>query len=213
MCSKPGDYVYVPRGTVHRNQNMTNRPVRSIELNITDKGKPQTGAGTLDRHANRFFDMKNRLFEKEPNMRMLWVGVAGMAALMSISGCTEQKTGLAAVADAMGATNLNTIEYAGTGSLFGFGQAFLPGEPWPRFEQRDYRVSINYQTPAMRLDSTRSQGEHPRMAARHSRSRRTSARSRMSAASLPGPKPATKPTPIPARSGTACARCGRRRRA
>jgi quercetin dioxygenase-like cupin family protein len=39
---KPGDYVYVPRGTVHRNQNLTNRPVRSIELNITDKGKPQT---------------------------------------------------------------------------------------------------------------------------------------------------------------------------
>jgi quercetin dioxygenase-like cupin family protein len=39
---KPGEYVYVPRGTVHRNQNMTNRPVRSIELNITDKDKPQT---------------------------------------------------------------------------------------------------------------------------------------------------------------------------
>ena len=39
---KAGDYVYVPRGTIHRNQNMTNRPVRSIELNITDKDKPQT---------------------------------------------------------------------------------------------------------------------------------------------------------------------------
>jgi quercetin dioxygenase-like cupin family protein len=39
---KPGDWVYVPRGTVHRNQNMTNAPVRSIELNITDKGVPQT---------------------------------------------------------------------------------------------------------------------------------------------------------------------------
>src|SRR5882724_9768467 len=39
---KPGDYVYVPRGTIHRNENMTDRPVRSIELNITDKDKPQT---------------------------------------------------------------------------------------------------------------------------------------------------------------------------
>ena len=39
---KPGDYVYVPRGTIHRNQNLTNRPVRSIELNITDKDAPQT---------------------------------------------------------------------------------------------------------------------------------------------------------------------------
>jgi quercetin dioxygenase-like cupin family protein len=39
---KAGDYVYVPRGTIHRNQNLTNRPARSIELNITDKDKPQT---------------------------------------------------------------------------------------------------------------------------------------------------------------------------
>ena len=26
----------------------------------------------------------------------------------------------------------------GSGSLFGFGQAYLPGEPWPRFNQRNY---------------------------------------------------------------------------
>src|SRR2546428_12656045 len=39
---KSGDYVYVPRGTVHRNQSLSNRPARSIELNITDKDKPQT---------------------------------------------------------------------------------------------------------------------------------------------------------------------------
>jgi quercetin dioxygenase-like cupin family protein len=39
---KPGDWVYVPRGTVHRNQNLSNTPARSIELNITDRDKPQT---------------------------------------------------------------------------------------------------------------------------------------------------------------------------
>src|SRR5690348_17453671 len=39
---KAGESIYVPRGTIHRNQNLTNRPARSIELNITDKGKPQT---------------------------------------------------------------------------------------------------------------------------------------------------------------------------
>lgn len=39
---KAGDYVYVPRGTVHRNQNLSDKPTRSIELNITDKGVPQT---------------------------------------------------------------------------------------------------------------------------------------------------------------------------
>jgi len=39
---KAGDFVYVPRGTIHRNQNLSSRPARSIELNITDKDKPQT---------------------------------------------------------------------------------------------------------------------------------------------------------------------------
>src|SRR5438876_8407595 len=39
---KAGDIVYVPRGTIHRNQNLSKLPARSIELNITDKDKPQT---------------------------------------------------------------------------------------------------------------------------------------------------------------------------
>jgi quercetin dioxygenase-like cupin family protein len=39
---KAGEFVYVPRGTIHRNQNLSKLPARAIELNITDKDKPQT---------------------------------------------------------------------------------------------------------------------------------------------------------------------------
>jgi quercetin dioxygenase-like cupin family protein len=39
---KADDFVYVPRGTVHRNQNLSDKPARSIQLNITDKDVPQT---------------------------------------------------------------------------------------------------------------------------------------------------------------------------
>jgi quercetin dioxygenase-like cupin family protein len=39
---KVGDSVYIPRGTVHRNQNLTDKPARSIELVIIEKDKPQT---------------------------------------------------------------------------------------------------------------------------------------------------------------------------
>ncbi len=39
---KVGDSTYVPRGTVHRNQNLTDKPARAINLNIMDKDKPQT---------------------------------------------------------------------------------------------------------------------------------------------------------------------------
>src|SRR6185369_1218095 len=94
-------------------------------------------------------------------MRILWTALAGLAIAATLSGCTEQKTGLAAVSDAMGATNLNSIEYSGSGDVFGFGQAFIPGERWPHFIQRSYTASVNYQTPAMRLNTVRSQGEFP----------------------------------------------------
>src|SRR5215469_8392393 len=39
---KPGEFVYVRRGTIHRNQNLSGLSARAIELNITDKDKPQT---------------------------------------------------------------------------------------------------------------------------------------------------------------------------
>ena len=39
---RAGDFVYVPRGTIHRNQNVSDKAARAIELNITDKDKPQT---------------------------------------------------------------------------------------------------------------------------------------------------------------------------
>jgi hypothetical protein len=61
----------------------------------------------------------------------------------------------------MGATNLNSIQYAGSGSAYAFGQAFAPGERWPRFEAKTYAVAVDYQAPAMRVDIVRAQGEHP----------------------------------------------------
>ena len=39
---KAGEFVYIPRGTVHRNENKSNAPTRAMELLIKDKGKPQT---------------------------------------------------------------------------------------------------------------------------------------------------------------------------
>ena len=41
---KAGDYNYVPRGTVHRQQNLSGKPARYIEMRIFDKGKPASEA-------------------------------------------------------------------------------------------------------------------------------------------------------------------------
>ena len=37
---KAGDSNYVPRGTVHRQQNLSDKPARYVEMRIFDKGKP-----------------------------------------------------------------------------------------------------------------------------------------------------------------------------
>ena len=37
---KAGEHNYVPRGTVHRQQNLTDKPARYIEMRIFDKDKP-----------------------------------------------------------------------------------------------------------------------------------------------------------------------------
>jgi len=37
---KAGETSIIPRGVVHRNQNLSGKPVRIIELNIIDKDKP-----------------------------------------------------------------------------------------------------------------------------------------------------------------------------
>jgi len=87
--------------------------------------------------------------------------VASLAVVLSMPSQAQQSTGLAVAADAMGVAGLNSIQYTGSGSVFSFGQAFEPGERWPRFVQRSYSAAINYQTPAMRLVQVRSQGEHP----------------------------------------------------
>jgi quercetin dioxygenase-like cupin family protein len=37
---KAGDYNYVPRGTIHRQRNLSGKPARYVEMRIFDKGKP-----------------------------------------------------------------------------------------------------------------------------------------------------------------------------
>src|SRR6266700_1660116 len=39
---KVGDSVYIPRGTIHRNENKSNAPARTISLYVMDKDRPQT---------------------------------------------------------------------------------------------------------------------------------------------------------------------------
>src|SRR5262249_49212422 len=77
-------------------------------------------------------------------MKIHWTIPACLALAMLATPGQAQQPRLAAAAAAMGATNLNSIQYTGSGSVFGFGQAYEPGERWPRFVQRSYTAAVNF---------------------------------------------------------------------
>ena len=64
----------------------------------------------------------------------------------------DAKTVLSNASKAMGADNLKTIQYSGTGTEFAFGQAYNPDSPWPPFADKSYTRTIDYETPAWRVD-------------------------------------------------------------
>ena len=58
------------------------------------------------------------------------------------------------------ADNIITAEFWGSGTMYSFGQAFLPGGEWPASKVADYHVSLDYSAPmSMRVDYVRSNPE------------------------------------------------------
>jgi hypothetical protein len=50
---------------------------------------------------------------------------------------------------------INTIEIWGSGTSYGLGQPFKPGEPWPEFKT-EFHIALGYNPPAMRVELTRT---------------------------------------------------------
>ena len=73
----------------------------------------------------------------------------------------DARTVISNASKALGADNLKTIEYSGSGMDFTLGQAYNPSSPWPKFIDKTYTRVINFETPATRMDRIRMQGENP----------------------------------------------------
>ncbi len=67
---------------------------------------------------------------------------------------------LQAAARAMGAANLKTIQYSGTGWNAAVGQSFSPQEDWPRFDVTRYTRTIDFDAKFSREELTRRQGNN-----------------------------------------------------
>jgi glyoxylase-like metal-dependent hydrolase (beta-lactamase superfamily II) len=91
-----------------------------------------------------------------------WLTVLGLAAV-SVWGASAQdaKTVVANASKAIGVDALKSVQYSATGYDFALGQAPNPNSPWPRFVEKSYTRSIDFERPASRVDRVRLQGENP----------------------------------------------------
>src|SRR5437899_9781400 len=80
-----------------------------------------------------------------------------LAVLPRAIQAQDAKTILSNAAKAMGAENLKTIQYTGSGSNAGIGQNKHPNAAWPLVRVKTYTREIDLNTPSSRVQMVRIQ--------------------------------------------------------
>jgi glyoxylase-like metal-dependent hydrolase (beta-lactamase superfamily II) len=91
----------------------------------------------------------------------LMLAMAVLALLPWVGEGQDAKSVLDGVAKSMGATDLKTIQYSGSGSAFAVGQNPNPTAPWPRINLKSFTRTVNYDTASQRDEILRTQAEQP----------------------------------------------------
>ena len=84
---------------------------------------------------------------------MIRTCVAAVALAVLVTGpafAQDAKTIVSNSSKAMGAENLNSITYYGSGANYNLGQSNNANGPWPQANLNDYRRSIDFTQPALR---------------------------------------------------------------
>lgn len=84
------------------------------------------------------------------------------ASTLVLAGCAYRRDAQAVLRQAeqaTGASRVNTLRYAGAGTGATFGQAYVPGNTWPRIHVTAYTRWVDYPNAALREDSVRSRAE------------------------------------------------------
>jgi glyoxylase-like metal-dependent hydrolase (beta-lactamase superfamily II) len=83
---------------------------------------------------------------------------AALTAALVAAGCsTPQNHPLDLASQAAGHSDVNSIEFSGTGRWYQFGQAPNPGLPWPPFELKRYSADIDYANASAKVQISRQQ--------------------------------------------------------
>ena len=83
--------------------------------------------------------------------RYIWLRLTFVVlSLASVGTAAAADAALERAAATMGVARLTSIRYSGDGVGYTFGQAYRPGQPWPKVTVRSFTRTINYQTASMR---------------------------------------------------------------
>jgi glyoxylase-like metal-dependent hydrolase (beta-lactamase superfamily II) len=86
---------------------------------------------------------------------------AALGVLSGTASAQDARAVVQAAATAMGANNLTSIQYAGTGWIANLGQSHNLAGDWPRFEVTSYSRIVDYNARAYREEYVRRQGNNP----------------------------------------------------
>jgi glyoxylase-like metal-dependent hydrolase (beta-lactamase superfamily II) len=89
------------------------------------------------------------------------IGCAMAAFQADAAAAQDAQSVVAKASHAIGADTVKTVQYSATGFDFAFGQAPNPNSPWPKFIDKSYTRTIDFEAPASRVDRVRTQGENP----------------------------------------------------
>ena len=90
-------------------------------------------------------------------------GFASLVLVASFAAAGAKKEAKSAVEDVartIGAANLKTIQYSGTGFMYVFGQSYFPDGPYPKFYAKYSRI-VDYEQGLSREETFRKQFENP----------------------------------------------------
>ena len=96
-------------------------------------------------------------------MNRKWIVAVPLFAILAWAAGTQQdaKTVINSATKALGAENLKTVEFSGSGFDYAIGQAPNPSLPWPKFNDKTYNRVVDLDAPASRMQRVRTQFENP----------------------------------------------------
>ena len=93
-------------------------------------------------------------------VRLIGLVATLLMVTTSLAVAQDARAVLQATAEALGVTNMTSIQYSGTGWLGAVGQNFAPADDWPRFELASYTRTIDFASNSSNEEMIVRQGSY-----------------------------------------------------